>query len=545
MSILDYLRRKKGFVLGRVVRRMRLKGFGFGRVRWHWEKVFMEKLRFEGSGMNNHAVITGGSGSGKSNACKLLLHSLSKIGASFVVFDPHGEYVPLANDLDAEAYSASVTRFDIFDLDGMSESEKISDLTETFRRIFRLGELQSYELYKCLGYLYRRFAKSAPSIGALLYVISIFRRNAKGSELNVLNGLEKRFRMLDDGTNAKGMEAGRLVGERSIIALSSLHSNEAQVVYMEGLLRKVYGMMLSGMIKKRFYVVIDEAEKLSNSRIVARLVEEGRKYGIGIVAVSQRAKSLDKSIISNSAMHIAFYQREPEELNYVANLIAGGNELERFAEVKKRIRSLRLGEAVVQFQYREPVVAKLNLCTIKDEHIGVRILELARDPVEKGEMAAKLSAYPAEKISSEISNLIMKGFLKYHTISGGVFEGTWYVAMPRNSAEHDIGVWLLGKSLSNHGIGNHVYNKAYGPDIMAYANGRRLAVEYETGKREIDDVVKMIDRRRENFGSVIVVVNDRHFDRYRRSLGNTATIKASEALDGGLIKVINGFSGKP
>lgn len=525
--------------MGKVVKRLAMKNFGFGGIRWRWKRIVLERLYFLGSGMNNHVVITGGSGSGKSNACKLLLHALSSRGANFVVFDPHNEYAALAYDIGANAYDGSAVRFNIFDLDGMSETEKIADLTETFKRIFRLGELQGYELYKCLGFVYDRLSRGQPSISTLLYAISIFKRNAKNSgELNTLNSLEKRFRMLDDGMHARSMEASALIGQRSIMALSSLHSSEAQAVYMESMLRKVYSMMLSGMVKGQFYIVIDEAEKLSNSRIVARLVEEGRKYGIGIIAVSQRAKALDRSIISNSAMHIAFYQREPEELNYVSNLIAGGNEMSRFTEVKRMIRNLRRGEAIVQFQYREPVVAKLGMCKIANEYIGIRMLALAKNPVKKTAVLTAMNAYPMEKISSELERLIGQGFLRYHIIKEGAFEGVWYLAMPRNSAEHDIHVWLMNRQLLDSGISSHVYNKAYGPDIRAYANGTKIAIEYETGKQNIEDAKGMIERRRKSFGRVVVVVNDAHFERYTREIGAADVMKASDALGGGLATLV-------
>ncbi len=88
--------------------------------------------------------------------------------------------------------------------------------------------------------------------------------------------------------------------------------------------------LTSGKSLGRFYIVVDEAEKLEDSPTVARLVAEGRKYGIGVIAISQRAKALDKEIRSNAATIIAFGQREPEEQNYVANLIAGGNEYTGF-----------------------------------------------------------------------------------------------------------------------------------------------------------------------------------------------------------------------
>ena len=85
---------------------------------------------------------------------------------------------------------------------------------------------------------------------------------------------------------------------------------------------------------------------MKGSDILAKIAAEGRKYGFGIIALSQRAKEMDKGLRANSAMFISFYQREPEELNYIANYVAGGVEGSRFAEVKKAFQYallLRIG----------------------------------------------------------------------------------------------------------------------------------------------------------------------------------------------------------
>ena len=57
--------------------------------------------------LNPHIVVMGESGSGKSNACKVILSNLASKGINFLVFDAHNEYLGLAESLGADVFDAS------------------------------------------------------------------------------------------------------------------------------------------------------------------------------------------------------------------------------------------------------------------------------------------------------------------------------------------------------------------------------------------------------------------------------------------------------
>jgi hypothetical protein len=511
-----FFKKRDAILLGKVEKELELHK-RFGILKWRWQRRFFKKMRIDLKTMiNPHIMITGESGSGKSNVCKQILGQLAELGCDFLVLDPHSEYVEEAKDFGACVYDAVISGVNVFDLDGLSERERTAEITSMFRRIFRLGEVQAYTLYKCISYSYMVCMNKGrtPTLHDLIFTIKIFKRHAGKAEATVLETLEKRLLVISGESSGRGVSVSGLLNARSIFSLSSMHTSEAQTVFMESMLKKVYGLML-GRKKQgagRFYVVIDEAEKLQNSPVVARLVAEGRKYGIGIISISQRAKALDKEIRSNAATFIAFAQREPEEQNYVANMLAGGNEYNRFAEVRKALRELGRGQAMVQeARSRNPKLVKCVRFEAKHRDPSYMIIKLAEKAASLQELTGRLSEeeFEVETVLESISALEKKGALKRHFVSDGEYRGTWYMTFPRNSAEHDIMVNLISRHLSGLGIRNVVYNKAYGPDVIAFIDGKRVAVEYETGKKDPESTARMLEERRSKYSQVIVVERDR------------------------------------
>lgn len=509
-----FFENKNAISIGKVTKELRLRGILHG-PRWKWSRVFFRTMRIDlGRMLNPHIVVMGESGSGKSNACKTILRELSARGINFLVFDAHDEYLGLAESLGADVYDASCTGVNMFEIGGKGDREKASEISSMLKRLLGLGHMQAYALYKAVLYTYQiSLAKGRePNIHDLMYTIKVFEKHASRGELSVLRSVEHRLTPLSAVAHARSVKVEELMKGRSVLALGRLGTSEAQAVYIESFLRKIYESMLAGdkRPRVRLFIVIEEAGKLGEGSMLARLVAEGRKYGIGMMVVAQRAKSLDREIRSNAELLIAFYQREPEELNYVANLIASGNELNRFIAVKRAMRNLGMGSAVVSRSRGEPQVVRFGACECAQHSLSLEIISAARKAVSKDELCAKLAAkgFQTEQTMARVRKLLGTGELRYHVIPKGRYQGVWYISMPRNSAEHDVMVNLISRHLDENRVRNAVYNSSYGPDVIAYMGGKRTAVEYETGTKSPDDTAKMLESRKKLYGRVLLVVND-------------------------------------
>jgi len=83
--------------------------------------------------------------------------------------------------------------------------------------------------------------------------------------------------------------------------------------------------------------------KFSAARVaVERLAKEGRKYGIGVMVVSQRPKELSETVISQCNTFIAMRLTNPDDQNYVRRLVP-----DSLAGLMDMLPSLRTGEALI------------------------------------------------------------------------------------------------------------------------------------------------------------------------------------------------------
>jgi hypothetical protein len=394
------------------------------------------------------------------------------------------------------------------------------------------------KLSQCLWYTYRKagargkevtILTRTPTARDLLKEFDIFIRNARTpSEKNMLIHLKGRLSMLDNASFQKNyIDVRSLKHGINSFSLGTMKSEEMRLIYIHELLRRLYQGMKQNEKERgvSMYIVIDEAEFLINSEgsgseTISQLIGEGRKYGVGVILATHTAGSLSKQIIANASTFIAFYSREPTDVNYIANILSGGMQEKAFA-IKSRLHSLKVNEAMlISGRFREPAVfstKKADLITqqpqppTKNKDFAARLLELARNPIRLQQLQREVGAVSADELSSigiESATSKMDGT-----------DEQW--CMSRKSAmslEHEINVTKISEILSANEISNSIIDNANGPDISAYINGVKVAIEYETGRKRIEETVSMLKGRLAYYHKVMVFVNDAHFDSYSKAL---------------------------
>jgi DNA helicase HerA-like ATPase len=79
-----------------------------------------------------------------------------------------------------------------------------------------------------------------------------------------------------------------------------------------------------------------------SSRIVQRIAKEGRKYGVGLLLVTQRPSELDETVLSQCGTIIALRMNNTKDRSYVAAAIQ-----DELREIVDLLPSLRTGEAII------------------------------------------------------------------------------------------------------------------------------------------------------------------------------------------------------
>lgn len=516
------------------------RSFDYG-SRFVWIKRRGDFYLFPNLEANPHIVISGMSGFGKSTLFKSLLSQIVNSGISCLVFDAHNEHCDIVRALEGNVHSALYSGINILELDGASISERISELTRLFKEIYSLGYIQSTKLSECLWYTYRkagarsrtdRELQRVPGIRDLLDELSIFIRNSKTqSESNTLAHLRDRISLLNSTAfSGSSVKMDEIVKGLNSFSLAGMKSKESQLIYIGELLGRLYAMMHDGKNQSalRLYIMIDEAQFLidnsSDNSIIAKLIEEGRKYGIGVIIVTHAASTLNKKIIANSSVFMSFYAREPSEIGYISRVLSGGNGL--VAEIiREKIGKLQQNEAVlVGNRFRMPVV----VATPKFDEIESKEAEIEdKEAIELLNAKAKRpiiwkafhSSNPKLKRST-LDKLIKLRHLDSFVMPHSNNEEWMMWHNPSLSIEHEVWIEKIQQLLKENKVESRIVDNSSGPDIVAFANGKKMAIEYETGSKSPESTKKMIASRLESYEEVIIVTKAQLKVQYEQMLGN-------------------------
>ena len=323
---------------------------------------------------NPHIIIVGMSGYGKSTLLRGMINDITNGKKAAIVFDAHNEHEDAVRAANGKVFNAAYSGINIFDLSGASIAERIGQLTTLFKSTYALGYIQTMKLGECLWYTYRKLGatdknnktlEKTPTIKDLVAELNIFIKNSRTTgERNTLLHLKGRLSLLNTVTFARNfVPVDSLKEGLSSFSLAGLGNGEAQLIYIHEVLRRLYISMKKNEKERglRLYVVLDEAQFLINSSeseamIIRKLIEEGRKYGVGVIIVTHMANRLEKQIVANASTFITFHAREPSEINYVSALLYGNNQ-HAGEIIKERLRSLKQYQAlVVSSRTRNPTV---------------------------------------------------------------------------------------------------------------------------------------------------------------------------------------------
>lgn len=484
---------------------------------------------------NPHIVISGMSGFGKSTLFKSLLLDIINAKISCIIFDAHNEHSDIVRSLNGKVHNAIYSGINILELDGATVSERIAELTRLLKHTYLLGYIQATKLSECLWYTYRKAGASArndrvlvrvPNMSDLLNELNIFIKNSRSvGERNTLMHLKDRLSLLNNSAFSGGLteSMGVITNGLHSFSIGSMKSKESQTIYISELLNRIYARMHDSRKSDspRLYVMIDEAQFLvdnsNDNPVIAKLIEEGRKYGMGAIIVTHAANTLNRRIIANSATFMTFYAREPSEANYVTKILSGSNP-DIAGAIRERLGTLKENQAIlVSGENRSPIL----ISTPGYE----KIRNAYRRPL-KGEVnIEQLRAFakkpvPLEDItrfgiSEEVLVVLLnsKVLSMYRTSNKGKTECWIMTYNKRLSIEHEVWVKRLSDELNSAGIYNFTARYC-GPDITVKLNGRKIAIEYETGLKIARDTIRMIGSRTKAYDATIVVTNDRVFYSY-------------------------------
>ncbi|MBI5177443.1 DUF87 domain-containing protein [Candidatus Micrarchaeota archaeon] len=333
----EFARYAGAFVSSRVYRGLQA---ARARSEWEWREGGGLVEWVYGRAPALHTLITGASGSGKSTLAKSLVLQFARV-FGVVVIDPHGEFGGVVESVGGRVFSSSEVSLSLFELErGVSPAEKVGEAVGIIRAAMpSMGDQQAYYLGKCAlaAYASRGFTsersswqRRPPSLADVAVELDGLLSSGRRVDASLFS-LKRRL----DSLVLSGVFGAKtqlpfsvVVSAPSCFDMSGIRSREAQVIFVEVFLRKLYAYCQREGVGRELVAVIDEAQSLCRSSedftsFAGAVAAGGRKFRIGLVVLAQGFEGLDPAIAANASAVFTFFSREPGDCEYAAGLHAG------------------------------------------------------------------------------------------------------------------------------------------------------------------------------------------------------------------------------
>jgi hypothetical protein len=277
--------------------------------------------------LSKHLAVLGMTGSGKSNAVKHLLARLldSRELRVFVV-DTHGEY--LDADLEPVAVDVSIPdRIDLLDWEMVKERFSIDRMTPAIKGGLRDAARQTDDLAQIAALLAASGNDTLQEVGAAV---------AADPSAFCVGREEPRVVLAGSDEEAALDEPGLYV-----LDLRGTATFEVRAKKCAELARRVFEDAKASPGERPALVVVDEAHNYVPERTTGYMAEaarhgslgsvttiavEGRKFGVGLVVVSQRPSRVAKDVLAQMSSQLVFRLANLEDLAYVRESFEAAGE---------------------------------------------------------------------------------------------------------------------------------------------------------------------------------------------------------------------------
>ena len=320
--------------------------------------------------LSRHLAILAVTGGGKSNTvCILANRIVGELGGTLILFDVHGEYaqaeIAPGNQkiIEPRIHPASLSFAELHRLtrmpSGATNQERI--LREAWKRTidaYRRGEIPKGDFMKTL-------------ISNVEKLKGIDKGAAQGALNRLDDVLDYYGEVLSEDTHTDLtliIEPGKL----NVFNLSGIDEQGADAVvshYLRRILAERKLFKASGgsrgypvpvlVVIEEAHVLIPKDEASLTKTWASRIAREGRKFGVGLVLVSQRPKGLDPNVLSQTNNKIILRIVEPTDQRYVQQASEQLSE-----DLLSLLPDLNPGEAVVLgSMVKIPALVKIDKCS--------------------------------------------------------------------------------------------------------------------------------------------------------------------------------------
>jgi hypothetical protein len=310
---------------------------------------------------NPHLMITGETGSGKTQATKAILNDLRPFNVpalildfkddysdpdyaeaeGFTVYDPNEQslpFNPLAPAVDPRSGRVNPTHH-------------LHQLTDIIKRIYRLGDQQAYRLREAMKAVYEEAGVPArsfvPEAGQSYPPFEAVQDQLVQDKENqaLLGRMSPIFDLELFSSGAEVTEFANVVERSTVIRLAQLPGDEVKNSVSEFFLMALYDYLIRQPQSHRLsrLAVLDEAWRLVESPFLEPLMREGRAFGLGVLIASQFPTDLPTAVAGSTATKLYFSQTNVEQVRDIQRTILGktsGADADHLASIMRGLPPL-------------------------------------------------------------------------------------------------------------------------------------------------------------------------------------------------------------
>lgn len=307
--------------------------------------------------VSRHLAILAMTGMGKSNLVSLIAKELSRIPGTVIIFDYHGDYSSL--DIPNLQLTDGKINPRYLPVEKLADVIEIQDNATNQRHVLRAAFTQDVKDRRGEDFW------DALSSGVAAERAEKAYREASDKVLDKIDDARNKFKkILDPGM----LEPLTVIknGRINVINLVELTERQANALvsnYLEAILadrKRAVGLAISPKDEAKaphfpapVLVVIEEAhvfvpkdEDTDTKYFASKVAREGRKFGVGLVIVSQRPRGIDANILSQMGSIAVMRMIQPDDQTHVS---ASSESLSR--DLIDQLTSLNPGEAIFAGQW--------------------------------------------------------------------------------------------------------------------------------------------------------------------------------------------------
>jgi hypothetical protein len=310
---------------------------------------------------NPHLMITGETGSGKTQATKVILSDLKPFDVPALILDFKDDY--------SDPTYAETEGLNVYDPNEQSlpfnplapavdprsgrvnPTHHLHQLTDIIKRIYRLGDQQAYRLREAMKAVYESAGVPGrafvPEHGQTYPPFQVVQDELQADKDNqaLLGRMSPIFDLELFSSGAQAADFATVVESSTVIRLAQLPGDEVKNSVAEFFLMALYNYLIRQPQSHRFsrLLVLDEAWRLVESPFLEPLMREGRAFGLGVLIASQFPTDLPAAVAGSTATKLFFSQTNVEQIRDIQRTILGktsGADADHLANILRGLAPL-------------------------------------------------------------------------------------------------------------------------------------------------------------------------------------------------------------